>query len=236
MIKKTINRIIVKLGRNGYEIDPELNIYDLFLVLKVRLFQVIRGFLIKLFVKESKGLVFIGHRTRLKHKGLIRFGKTIIIGDNVEINALSKDGVRIGNNVSIQSNTIIECTGVIRNLGEGIVIGNNVGIAQNCFIQVRGKVEIGNNVIFGPGVSVFSETHLYNDPQKFINEQGESRKGVKIGNGVWIASGAIILDGVIIGDNSIIAAGSVVTKNVPPNTVYGGIPAKIIKERISSVL
>lgn len=235
MIKKIINRIIVKLGRNGYKIDPELSIYDLFLILKIRLFQVIRGLLIKPFVKESKGLIFIGHRTSLKHKDKIRLGKTIIIGDNVEINALSKDGVRIGNNVSIQSNTIIECTGVIRNLGEGLVIGNNVGIAQNCFIQVRGKVDIGDNVIFGPGVSVFSENHNFSDPKKFINEQGESRIGVKIGNGVWVASGTIILDGVIIGDNSIIAAGSVVTKGVPPNSVYGGIPAKFIKERFCKV-
>jgi acetyltransferase-like isoleucine patch superfamily enzyme len=142
--------------------------------------------------------------------------------------------VSIGNDVSILKNTIIECTGVIRNLGEGILIGNNVGIAQNCFIQVRGKVVIGNYVIFGPNVSIFSENHNFNNPDMSISMQGESRKGVTIEDGVWIGTRSVILDGVTIGKNSIVAAGSVVTKNVPPNTIYGGVPAKLLKTRNKS--
>jgi len=182
-------------------------------------------------LKESKGVVFLGRRSKIKFKYKIKVGKTITIGDNVEINALSKNGIIIGNNVSIHRNTIIECTGVIRQLGVGLIIGNNVGIAQNCFIQVRGEVIIGNNVIFGPGVSVFSENHKFSDPDIPIVEQGEKRKGVVIEDNVWIASGATILDGVHIGNNSIVAAGSVVNKNVPPYAIVGGVPAKILKFR-----
>ena len=114
---------------------------------------------------------------------------------------------------------------------DGNEVGNNVGIAQNCFIQVRGQVTIGNNIIFGPGVGIFSENHNFSETDKYINEQGESRKGVKIEDGVWIGTAATILDGVTIGKNSIIAAGSVVNKDVPPYAVVGGIPAKIIKYR-----
>jgi acetyltransferase-like isoleucine patch superfamily enzyme len=165
----------------------------------------------------------------MRYKSHIHFGKTIIIGDNVEINALSIEGVKIGNNFSIHRNSIIECTGVLRNIGIGIVIGNNVGIAQNCFIQVRGKVTIGNDVIFGPGVSIFSENHNYSDRSKFIHEQGETRKGVIIEDGVWVGSGAIVLDGVTIGRNSVIAAGSVVNKDIPSHCIAGGIPAKVLK-------
>ena len=77
----------------------------------------------------------------------------------------------------------------------------------------------------------FSENHLTNELKKYINEQGTSRKGVVIENGVWIGSGAKVLDGVKIGENSVIAAGSIVTKSVPPFTVYGGVPAKLIKTR-----
>ncbi len=66
---------------------------------------------------------------------------------------------------------------------------------------------------------------------KYINEPGETRVGVTIQQGVWIAGGSIILDGVTIGANSIIAAGSVVNKDVAPNSIVGGIPAKIIKFR-----
>ena len=62
-----------------------------------------------------------------------------------------------------------------------------------------------------------------------IKNQGESRKGVEIGNNCWIGANSTILDGVKIGDNTVIAAGSVVTKSFPKGVVIGGLPAKIIK-------
>src|SRR6185437_562692 len=169
----------------------------------------------------SKGLLFLGPRCKIIHKSHLQLGKAINIGDNVEINALSIEGIRVGNNVSIHRNTIIECTGVMRSIGIGLTIGNNVGIAQNCFIQVRGKVIIGNDVIFGPGVSIFSENHNFTDLDKPIRDQGEKRIGVTIEDGVWVGSNTVILDGVIVGNNSIIAAGSIVNKNVEPYTIVG---------------
>lgn len=230
-MKKVINKIIKKLGRNNYQIDPSISELQLVFILYSQFIKLMRGFFLKIRVKNSKGFIFVGARTKIRFKSKISIGKSLQIGDNVEINALSKNGIQIGNNVSILKNTIIECTGVIRQLGEGLVIGNNVGIAQNCFIQVRGQVTIGNNIIFGPGVGIFSENHNFSETDKYINEQGESRKGVKIEDGVWIGTAATILDGVTIGKNSIIAAGSVVNKDVPPYAVVGGIPAKIIKYR-----
>jgi len=195
----------------------------------------IRGFWIKQFFLKSNGILFVGINSKIRFRNKISVGKTVFFGDYVEINALSKRGVLIGNNVSILKGTIIECTGVIRDLGEGLIIGNNVGIAQNCFIQVRGMVEIGNNVILGPGVSIFSENHNFSDPNKYINEQGETRKGVVIKNGVWIGSNVTILDGVTIGAHCIIAAGSVVNKNLPEYTIAGGVPAKVLKNRINTL-
>ena len=106
-----------------------------------------------------------------------------------------------------------------------------MGIAQNCFIQVRGKVIIGNKVIFGSGVSIFSESHNFDDPDLPVSVQGETRKGVIVEDGVWVCTRAIILDDVTIGKNSIVAAGSIVNKDVPPYTIVGGVPAKIIKCR-----
>lgn len=230
-MKKIINKLIQKLGRIDYKVDENLTNFDLYLILLAKGIQSLRGLVLKTKLKNSKGVIFLGRNCNIKFKHKIEVGRTLQIGDNVEINGLSKYGIKIGNNVSIHKNTIIECTGVISNLGEGLIIGDNVGIAQNCFIQVRGKVIIGNNVILGPGVSIFSENHNFSCKNKFINEQGVSRKGIVIEDGVWIASGSIILDGVIIGNNSIIAAGSIVNKDVPPYAIVGGVPAKIIKYR-----
>jgi len=230
-MKRIIDHIIQFLGRKNYQVDSSIKTNVLLIIALNKFFEVLRGLILKIFLKESQGLLFLGSRTKIIFKNKIKTGRSLFIGDNVEINALSKNGVIIGDNVSILRNTIIECTGVIRNLGEGLIIGNNVGIAQNCFIQVRGMVTIGDNVIFGPGVSIFSENHVFDDPDLPVSVQGEIRKGVTIEEGVWIGTKATILDGVIVGRNSIIAAGSVVNKNVPPYAVVGGVPAKVLKIR-----
>ena len=230
-MKKILNKILHLLGKKDYKLDDKLSFYEVFLIFWSKSFQIFRGLLLKLQLKRAKGIIFLGRSAKVKFKHKISFGKTIFIGDNVEINALSANGVTIGDNFSIHRNSIIECTGVINDLGESLTIGNNVGIAQNCFIQVRGIVTIGDNVIFGPGVSVFSENHNFADLNKYINEQGVSRKGIVIEDGVWLASGVRVLDGVIVGKNSVVAAGAVVTMDVPPYSIVGGIPAKIIKNR-----
>lgn len=231
MINSLINKFAQKLGRENYTIDNSLTSKDILSIIFARIGQVFRGFFYKLILKKSSGILFVGRRTSLKFCGKMVFGKSISIGNNVEINALSKKGITLGNNVSILKGTIIECTGVMNDLGEGLTIGNNVGIAQNCFIQVRGEVIIGDNVIFGPNVSLFSENHLFDNPDLPVNVQGVNRKGVTIESGVWIGSRAVILDGVTVGRNSIVAAGSIVNKDVLPYSIVGGIPAKLIKMR-----
>jgi acetyltransferase-like isoleucine patch superfamily enzyme len=235
MLKTIATKLIRKLGRKDYVVDQELNTSDLLIIVSGKVFEILRGFRVKLFLGKSEGILFLGRRCRIKHKSHIYLDGTTSIGDNVEINALSKHGIKIGRNFTICRNSVIDCTGVIRNLGQGLEIGDNVGISQNCYIQVRGSVKIGNNVIFGPNVSIFSENHCFSSVKMYINEQGETRKGVTIEDGVWLGSGSIVLDGVTIGLNSIIAAGSVVTKDVPPYSIFGGVPARLIKTRINQV-
>lgn len=231
MFKRLINELIKKIGRQNYQIDFNLSHYDLFILLLNKFREILRGFAIKIFLGESKGLLFIGESVRIKHKHLLFLDKNCTLGDYVQINALSKSGIHIGRNTTILNNSIIDCTGVIRNLGEGLIIGQNVGIAQNCFIQVRGKVVIEKNVIIGPNVSIFSENHIYDNPHIPISQQGEVRKGVLIEEGTWIGTRATILDGVTIGNNSIVAAGSLVNKDVPPFSIVAGVPAKVLKYR-----
>ena len=226
-----INNIIRKLGKKNYSIDKNLSKREVFIVLAERFTCLMRGFYYRIWFKKSKGLLFVGRRCKIKHCHKISVGRTITIGDNVEINALSLSGIQLGDNVSILRNTIIECTGVIRNLGEGLIIGNNVGIAQNCFIQVRGTVVMGNDIMFGPGVSIFSEDHGFTDTTIPMIEQPEFRKGVIIEDDVWVGSRAVILGGVTIGRGSIIAAGSIVKSSVPPYSIVAGVPGKIIRSR-----
>lgn len=230
-MNKLLNLIISKIKGESYKIDENIKISTMIGIVFEKVFMLIRGIWYKIFLKDSKGLLFIGKRTKIKNCKKIRFLGSATIGENCMIDALSKDGIKVGNNFSIGRNSIIECTGVIRELGEGLEIEENVGIAANAFIAVRGKVKIGKDTIIGPGVSIHSENHTFEDLDKPIRLQGATRKGVNIGQDCWIGSKVIILDGVNIGNHVIVAAGAVVNKDVPDYAIVGGIPAKVIKMR-----
>lgn len=110
------------------------------------------------------------------------------------------------------------------------IIGNNSGIGENCRLQ--GTVTIGDNVMMGQDVLIFTSNHSFERTDIPMQEQGyQGEKPVVIGNDVWIGARAIVLPGVTVGDGCIIGAGSVVTKDVPPYTIIGGNPARVLKER-----
>ncbi len=230
-MRKILNKLISKIKGEKYEIDEAISISTMFGLIWTKGMMVLRGILRKPFFNKSKGILFIGKRVKIKNKKKITFNGSATIEDGCFIEALSKGGIEIGNNFSLGRNSIIECTGVIRELGEKLIIGQNVGIAANAFIAMRGKVEIGDDTIFGPGVSIHAENHNFKDLDRTIRLQGATRKGIKIGKNCWIGSKVIILDGVNIGDNVIIGAGAVVTKDIPDYAIAAGVPAKIIKMR-----
>ncbi len=120
----------------------------------------------------------------------------------------------------------------IRN-AQSIYLGNNVRITMDCCVwaEKSSKIVIGDNVLIGPGVKLFCGNHgseLNGVPMVF---QGRREKDIVIGNDVWIGANSVVLSGVKINNGAIIASGSVVTKEVPENAIYGGIPAKLIKYR-----
>lgn len=231
MFNKLLSKLISKIKKEPYKVDEALTLSTIIMLIWDKGFMVLRGLWHKLLFKESKGIVFIGKRVKIRNHKKIKLKGSATIEDGCHINALSKGGITIGGNFSIGRNSIIECTGVIRELGEELIIGDNVGIAANTFIAMRGKLEIGDNTIFGPGVSIHCENHNFSDLETPIRLQGATRKGVKIGKDCWIGSKAVILDGVTIGDHVIVAAGAVVTKDVPDYAIVGGVPAKVIKTR-----
>ncbi len=227
LVEKTIQRL--KHDAN-YKLDPALTGRILFQVASYRGGDWLRGRWRRLGVKVE-GVFFVGKQVVLRHPQLIAVGRSVIIEDYVTINALSQEGVVLGDNVTIAKFTTIQCTGVIRSLGVGLRIGNNSAIGAYSFIGAQGGVSIGNNVIMGPRVSIHAENHRYEDPRIPIRLQGETRQGIIIEDDCWIGAGAIILDGVHIESGCVVAAGSVVTKDVPAYAIVAGVPARIIKYR-----
>ena len=112
----------------------------------------------------------------------------------------------------------------------GIFIGEDSLIGEMNVIRGQGGVHIGNRVYTSPLCQIIAVNHIFDDPTKPFIGQGITAEGVVIEDDVWIGSGAVILDGVRVGQGAVVAAGAVVNKDVPPHTVVGGVPAKVLKE------
>lgn len=111
------------------------------------------------------------------------------------------------------------------NFGRFITLGKNVFINHACSFLDLGSITIEDDVLIGPRVNLVTENH----PLDPADRQSLLLKSIVIKRNAWIGAGATILPGVTIGENAVVAAGAVVSKDVPANTIVGGVPAKHIK-------
>jgi maltose O-acetyltransferase len=129
-----------------------------------------------------------------------------------------------GNNINIKK-------GAFFGSGRNIQIGNNSDIGINCQIfgiDGGGELIIGENVMMAPDVIILTLSHDIRNTGDRYNKSKRKKSKVIIEDGVWIGIRSIIMPGIIIGKNSIVGAGAVVTKDVLPNTIVGGVPARVI--------
>lgn len=110
--------------------------------------------------------------------------------------------------------------------GKNTVLGENVFINMGCKFQDQGGITIDDGALIGHNVVLATLNHFL-DPAK---RGGMTHAPIHIGKNVWIGANATILAGVTVGDGAVVAAGAVVAKDVEPNTVVGGVPAKFIKK------
>lgn len=221
---KLISNIISNLKGEEFILDHNISLFYIINILLEKFLALLTG------VIRFRKVCYISFSSSFKSKKLFKFGRNLNIGKNVYIDALSKNGVILGDNVSFQKYVSIECTGSIKNIGYGLEVGCNVGIGSNSFLGCAGGIKIGNDTIIGNYVSFHSESHNFRDPLKVIRLQGVNRQGISVGNNCWIGAKATILDGARIGENSIVAAGSVVLSGeYPDNVLIAGNPAKVKK-------
>ena len=121
--------------------------------------------------------------------------------------------------------TVVVFTPLHINYGKHTKIGKNVFINFDCVFLDMGGITIEDNVFIAPKVSLLSEGH----PTSIEDRHSLVPNAIHIKKNAWIGAGATILPGVTVGENAVVAAGAVVSRDVAPNTIAGGVPAKFIK-------
>jgi len=115
---------------------------------------------------------------------------------------------------------------------EGVVsIGAKSVLGQDCTISAYQRVSIGRECVIADRVMLIDFDHGAAEVERPIRLQGIYKRDVRVGNNVWIGYGACVLRGVTVGDNAIIGANAVVTRDVPPNAVVAGVPARVVRMR-----
>ena len=123
--------------------------------------------------------------------------------------------------------SVVEANACINNAMGDVIIGDHTRIGLHN--TIIGPVTIGSHVNLAQGITVTALNHNFDDTERRIDEQGVSVTQVTIGDDCWIGANAVILPGVTVGSHSVIAAGAIVTKDVPPQSLAAGVPAKVIK-------
>lgn len=150
----------------------------------------------------------------IRNKGSIKIGENFYANCGKYFNPIGGDTVM---RLIVSENSRIE-------------IGNNVGISNSTLVA-QNEIKIHDNVMIGGGCKIWdTDFHSIGIDRQLKKDKKTKKLPIEIRKNAWIGGSSIILKGVTIGENSIIAAGSVVTKSIPDNEIWGGNPAKLIRE------
>lgn len=187
----------------------------------------LRGLCYRLIVRMD-GVGAIEAGVRLRFADQIHLGRNVYLDEKVYLHACPQ-GIAIGDNSFVMHGAVLHVYN-FRNLPHAFIrIGQDSLIGEYNVLRGQGGIRIGDRVYTSPLVQLLAVNHLYSDPDRPMVEQGITAQGIVVEDDVWIGAGAIVTDGVRIGKGAVVAAGAVVTKDVPPRTVVGGVPARVIK-------
>jgi acetyltransferase-like isoleucine patch superfamily enzyme len=187
----------------------------------------VRGLFYRLILR-MEGLAAIESRVRLRFADHIRLGHGVYLDEGTYLHA-SPNGIEIGPRSIVMHGAVLHVYNFRDMPQSGIKIGSDSLIGEYSVIRGQGGVQIGNRVYTSPFTQIIAVNHVFDDPNRPFVDQGITAEGIVIEDDVWLGAGAVITDGVRVGKGAVVAAGAVVTKDVPPHTVVGGVPAKLIK-------
>lgn len=187
----------------------------------------VRGLFYRLILRMD-GVAAIESRVRIRFANYIKLGHGVYIDEDVYLHACPQ-GIDIGDGTIVMHGAVLHVYNFRDMARSRIKVGKDSLIGEYSVIRGQGGVEIGDRVYTSPFTQIIAVNHVFDDPNRPFVEQGITAEGIVIEDDVWLGAGVVITDGVRVGRGAVVAAGAVVTKDVPPHTVVGGIPAKLIK-------
>jgi acetyltransferase-like isoleucine patch superfamily enzyme len=180
-------------------------------------------------ILRMEGVAAIESGVRIRFADNVALGRNVYIDQGVYLHACPK-GIRIGDNSFVMHGSVLHVYN-FRDLPHAFIhIGANSLIGELNVLRGQGGITIGDRVYTAPMVQMLAVNHVFDDPTRPMVEQGITAEGIVVEDDVWIGAGAIITDGVRICKGAVVAAGAVVTQDVPPYTVVGGVPAKALRK------
>jgi acetyltransferase-like isoleucine patch superfamily enzyme len=187
----------------------------------------VRAVVYRLMLK-TEGVAAIDSGVRLRFANNITLGKGAYLDHGAYLHACP-NGIRIGANTIVMHGAVLHVYNFRDLPHAGIHLGRDCLIGEYSVIRGQGGVTIGDRVYTSPYTQIVAVNHVFDDPARPFSAQGITARGIVIEDDVWIGSSAIVTDGVRVGKGAVIAAGAVVTKDVPPHTMVGGVPARHLK-------
>src|SRR5512141_2890148 len=181
------------------------------------------------FILKMDGTAAIENQVRIRFADHIRLGNGVYLDQGTYLHATPR-GIEIGARTIVMHGAILHVYNFRDMPQSGIKIGSDSLIGEYSVIRGQGGVQIGDRVYTSPFTQIIAVNHVFDDPDRPFTEQGITAEGIVIEDDVWLGAGAVITDGVRVGRGSVVAAGAVVTKDVPPHTVVGGVPARELKK------
>lgn len=165
---------------------------------------------------------------RIRCQPFLEVGRRVRIDRGLRIRPYRGDGgglcIKLKGNNQIGRYTTFQGAGTIE-------FGPHSRSRSHCLFDATERISIGPNTLIADFVSIRDADHTFAVPGELLRDQPIQASPVVVGADVWLGHAATVLRGVTIGDGSIVAAGAVVTKDVPPNAIVGGVPARVIGSR-----
>ena len=187
----------------------------------------LRAVLYRLILRMD-GIAAIENGVRLRFADQISLGRNVYLDQGAYLHACPQ-GITLGDGTFVMHGAVLHVYN-FRDLPHAFIrVGRDSLIGEYNVLRGQGGITIGDRVYTAPGVQILAVNHVYADPTRPMVEQGITAEGIVIEDDVWVGAGAIITDGITVGAGAVIAAGAVVTADVPPHTVVGGVPARVLK-------